>query len=172
MALDWKWLHATLNLGAQVVVHYLKKLWPWSPRYGLERFQHNYVVEGLPPATSTSRSLAHEPGRCTVCGVCDRACPVLGDDVVARDFAGPMAFVVAGARAAPHADDVADALRVLTSPGCADCRRCEAACPESIPILAVARAVQDARDVVVQAQRGVLPLAPRGQDPKMLQERS
>lgn len=155
MALDRKWLHAQLNLAWKVVVHYVAKLWPWSQRFGLERFQENYVVEGLPPATASFRDLAHQPGRCTTCGACDAACPLLRTD---RDFMGPMAFVVAGARAAPHLDDVRETLAVLTDRACADCRRCELACPEDIPILAIAHHLAAQRVVVQQARAGTLPI--------------
>jgi succinate dehydrogenase/fumarate reductase-like Fe-S protein len=157
VALDRKWLYAQFNLGWKVVVHYLAKLSPWSTRYGLVRFQQNYVVEGLPPATPSFRALAHEPGRCTTCGSCDRACPALASD---PDFMGPMRFVVAGARAAPYLDDVKDALRVLTSPSCADCQKCEAACPEGIPILAIAAALQAQAVVVKEAVAGQVPVRP------------
>ena len=156
MALDRKWLHAQFNLGFKVVVHYLKKLWPWSPRSGLERFQQNYVVEGLPPATLAFRQLAREPGRCTTCGACDRACPILD---VERDFMGPMRFVVSGARAAPHLDAVEETLRILTSPVCTDCKKCEAACPEGIPILALAAALTEANAIVVAAKNGTVPIS-------------
>lgn len=156
VALDRKWLHAQFNLGFKLVVHYLKKLWPWSPRYGLERFQQNYVVDGLPPATLAFRKLAEEPGRCTTCGACDRACPILDTN---RDFIGPMRFVVSGARAAPHLDDVKDTLRILTEPTCTDCKKCEAACPEAIPILAIAAGLKDAQAVVVAARAGTVPIS-------------
>lgn len=156
VALDRKWLHAQINLGLKVVAHYLKKLWPWSPRYGLERFQQNYVVEGLPPATQAFRKLAEEPGRCTTCGACDRVCPLLETD---KDFVGPMRFVVAGARAAPHLDDVKETLAVLLSPTCTDCRKCEAACPEVIPILGIAAGLAEAHAVVDAARRGTVPIS-------------
>ncbi len=161
MALDSKWLHAQLNLAWKVVVHYVRALWPWAPRFGLVRFQENYVVEGLPPATPAFRALAHQPGRCTVCGLCDAACPILHTDHGAKaDFLGPMGFVVGGARAAPYLDDVGDALALLCSPTCTECRACELACPEAIPILGLAAALQAQRDVVSLAKKGKVPILP------------
>ncbi len=125
--MDRKWLHAQLNLAWKVVTHYVAKLWPWSQR----------------------------SGRCTTCGACDAACPILRTD---RDFMGPMAFIVAGARAAPHLDDVNDTLAILTQPACAECTQCERACPEAIPILAVAHALTAQRAVIHEARAGRIPI--------------
>jgi ferredoxin len=159
--LDRKWLHAQFHLGTRVVVHYARKLWPWSPRFGLARFQENYVVEGLPPFSPAHRALAHEPGRCTGCGACDDVCPILAGntDVVADEFCGPHAFVVAGARSAPHLDDVGFALDTLTGRVCTACRACDRACPEAIAITTIAAALQDQRKVVAAARAGALPIA-------------
>lgn len=160
VALDRKWLHAQINLGFKLVVHYLAKLVPWSTRYGLERFQQNYVVEGLAPATTSFRALAHHAGRCTTCGECDRVCPLLdvSGATFTHDFMGPRSFVVAGARAAHLLDDVKDSLRILTSPTCTDCKKCEAACPEGIPILALAAGLKAQADVVTAAKNGQVPI--------------
>ncbi len=160
MPVDRKWLHAQFHLGTRVVAHYLRKLWPWSPRFGLARFQQNYVVEDLPPSSPAHRALAHEPGRCTGCGACDDACPILAGttDVAADDFAGPAAFVVAGARSAAHLDDVAFALDTLTGPVCTGCRACDRACPEHIPVTTLAAALQEQRKVVAAARAGTLPV--------------
>ena len=164
MALDLKWLHAQINLGFKVVVHYLAKLNPFRTRYGLERFQQNYVVEGLAPATLALRAMGHEAGRCTTCGVCDAVCPIKDSH---RDFMGPMAFVVAGSRATPLLGDVKESLLILTSPTCTDCRKCELACPEGIPILALAAGLQAQGQVIVDARAGKLPI--RAADVKVLQ---
>ena len=158
--LDRKWLHAQFHLGTRVVVHYVRKLWPWSPRFGLARFQENYVVEGLPPFSPDHRAFAHEAGRCTGCGACDDACPILAGTtaVAAVDFCGPAALVVSGARSATHLDDVGFALDVLTGPGCAACRACDRACPERVPVTALAAALDEQRKVVVAARAGALPV--------------
>jgi ferredoxin len=158
--LDRKWLHAKVHLGMRVVRHFLRKLWPWAPRFGLERFEANYVAEGLPPFSPEHRSLAAEAGRCTACGACDEACPILaGRTTVAEDaFAGPQAFIVAGARSSPHLDDLVAALDTLTGPVCAGCRTCDRVCPESIPIAALAAALQGQRHAVTAARSGTLPV--------------
>ena len=159
MPLDRKWLHAQFNLGWQLVVHTAKKLWPWRERFGLERYQHNYVHEGLPPSTPAFRALAHEAGRCTSCGACDAVCPI----VAARDgeFLGPMAFILSGARGAPHLDDVVTTLRVLTSETCTSCARCVVACPERIPILEVASVLHAQHDVIERARAALRASSPQ-----------
>ncbi len=164
MALDGKWLHAQFNLAIKVVVHYAMKLWPWAPRFGLVRFQENYVVEGLAPVPADQRAeMAHHAGRCTGCGACDDACPILaGDtDVDAGSFMGPRAFVTAGARAAPLLGDIEETLTVLTSSVCAGCRRCDVVCPEAIPITSLASALAAQQAVVLAARAGTMPIMPK-----------
>jgi ferredoxin len=162
VALDAKWLHAQLNLAWHVVLHFLRKLWPWSPRAGLLRFQENYVVEGLAPATPSDRlELAAAAGRCTACGACDDTCPVLRGarpDVAPADFMGPQSFVLAGARSTPQLEDVGSALDVLAGATCQQCRACDIACPELIPITAIASSLLAQRQVVRDAQQGRFPL--------------
>lgn len=150
---DRKWVHAQLFLAWRVVVHYARKLWPWSPRYGLERFVSNYVPEGLPWATERTRALAHEPGRCTLCGACDDACPLLRE-LPRHAFLGPLSMVASAARAAPHFEDAADTFRKMAEPGCAGCRACEQACPEDIPLLAIAEDALAQLHIIEEARRG------------------
>jgi formate hydrogenlyase subunit 6/NADH:ubiquinone oxidoreductase subunit I len=163
MALDWKWWHAQANLGVRLVVHYLKKLWPWRERFGLERFQQNYVVEGLPPTTGEFRLLAHQPGRCTACGACDMVCPILLGTTAAHaelrpDFLGPMGFILAGTRGAPQLSDALHTLSVLNGPTCSSCRACDGACPERIPIEKLAAVFAQQQRTIAEAQTGKLPI--------------
>jgi ferredoxin len=161
VALDAKWLHAQVNLGFRLVLHYLKKLYPWRTVYGLERFQQNYVVEGLPPSSGDFRLLAHEPGRCTACNACDQVCPILLGKVTPeakRAFLGPMTFVLSGTRAAPHLADIEDTLVMLNGPVCDQCRLCDATCPERIPIAKLAQVFSEQQRVIREAHRGKLPI--------------
>jgi ferredoxin len=163
VAFDVKWLHAQLNLAWRVVVHYTRALWPWAPRFGLVRFQENYVPEGLAPVPVEHRAmLATTAGSCTRCGACDDVCPILAGatDVPVGSFMGPAAFVVGGARAAPLLGDVAETLAVLVSPTCQGCRACDTACPELIPITALATALHAQQQVVEASRRGQVPILP------------
>jgi succinate dehydrogenase/fumarate reductase-like Fe-S protein len=158
---DRKWLFAQVNLAWRLIVHVARKLWPWAPKYGLQRFQENYVAEGLPPSSPDFRLLAHEPGRCTSCGRCDDACPLLRATAVVGvtdGFLGPMTFVLSGARSAPHLDDIKGTLATLTGPVCAGCKACDAACPERIPITKLAAVFEEQRLVVERARKGELPI--------------
>lgn len=149
---DRKWLHAQLFLAWRVIVHYARKLWPFGPRYGLERFVSNYVAEGLPWATEESRALAHEPGRCTLCGACDDACPLLRG--LPRAFLGPMAMVSSAARAASDFEHAVDTFQKMSEPDCAACRACEVACPEDIPLLRVAEGCLAQLHIIEEARSG------------------
>jgi ferredoxin len=154
VAVDSKWIQAQLNLAKHLVIHLLRRLWPWSARPGLSRFRDNYVVEGLPPATPMVRTeLAYTAGRCTACGACDAACPILlgtRSDVDAADFVGPQAFVLAGAR---QLESIGLSLEILVGDACQGCRACDRACPEAIPVTALAKALQAQQQVVDDARR-------------------
>ncbi len=149
--MDLKLLHAYLNLMYRTVLHYLRRLNPFHQDFGKERFLTNYVPDGLPPASPAQRGRRREAGRCTACNACDQVCPLLADRLHTQ-FTGPMAFVLSGARAAPHYADAGEELALLTSPVCTDCRRCEAECPEGIPILSIAEDAQAQLHVIRQAQ--------------------
>ena len=154
--LDAKLLHAYANLAWRTLLHYLRKLNPFQQNFGLARFKANYVGEGLPPARPAYRELAHLPGRCTGCGVCDETCPILMgevDDERLERFEGPMALIVSAARAAPHLADARADLEVLRSEVCAACRACDRRCPERIPISAVAEQLLEQLAVIDAAQR-------------------
>jgi ferredoxin len=154
VAVDSKWLKAQLNLAKHLALHLLRRLWPWTARPGLAQFHANYVVEGLPPATATVRAeLAHTAGKCTACGACDAACPILlgaRDDVDAADFMGPQAFVLAGAR---QLESIGLTLDVLVGDGCQGCRACDRACPEGISVTMLAKALRAQERVVDDARR-------------------
>ncbi len=158
---DSKWLHAQFFLAWRLVMHFARKLWPWAPRYGFQRFQENYVAEGLPPSLPDFRLLAHELGRCTACRACDDVCPILRGNVVVEcpdGFLGPMGFVLAGARGAPHLADLRGTLAVLNGSTCSGCRACDAACPEQIPIAKLAAALEEQRAIIERARQGTMPI--------------
>lgn len=160
--LDLKLFHAYVNLAWRTVIHYLRKLNPFHTRFGIARFKANYVPEGLPWATVPWRELAHQAGRCTACGACDGACPIVQRGVVpvghtaeqAALFQGPMALVLSGARAAPHLRDARADLDILRSKTCQECRACDRACPESIPIAGLAAGLLEQLAIIDESRGG------------------
>ena len=174
---DFKWLHAQANLAFRLVIHYIKKALPFTARYGVERFQQNYLPDGLPPLSPAMRAQAFEAGRCTTCGACDAVCPILRGpqaitvlDDAARTalpaggvgFLGPMGFVVCGARQAPAFGDIVDTTATLLGSFCGACRRCDEICPEHIPILALAQTVATQQRTILDVAHGRLPIARGG----------
>ena len=148
-SLDIRRLHALLNLAWRVVVHYA--MWPFTRRAGIDRFRANYVHEGLPPTSPAHRTFGNEAGRCTTCGACDAVCPILRKREPAF-FIGPMSFIIAGARAGPHLPDIKGSLEVLNGPICGGCRKCDACCPELIPIARIAAALAEELSIIEGAR--------------------
>ena len=132
-----KWWHAQFNLGWRSFLHYLKKMWPWSLKAGLNQFKINYVPEGLPTYSVSFRQIADQPGRCTACGLCDAACPILQSTKPAA-FLGPMRLVLGAMRGGPSVQYALADFAFMSNESCVACRECEKACPEEIPIIKLA----------------------------------
>ncbi len=137
MISNTKWWHAQFNLGWRSFLHYLKIMWPWAPKADLNQFQKNYVPEGLPQYSILHRQIAHEPGRCTACGLCDASCPILRTGTNGA-FLGPMRLVIGAMRGGPILQYVMADFAFFNNESCATCRECQKACPEEISILKLA----------------------------------
>ncbi|MEI6790945.1 MAG: 4Fe-4S dicluster domain-containing protein [Myxococcaceae bacterium] len=121
-----KWLYAQLYFAWVGFIHYVEKFWPWTKRQpGIEAFQENYFTEGYLPCSADLRAIAHEPGRCTTCGLCDAACP---------ESLSPMRMLL---KPKSTIGDLTPNPSPATGEGkfCLSCRACETACPEKIPII-------------------------------------
>ena len=142
MSTLWRWLFAQGYLGFVAVVHYLRL--PFKKRSGLLEFQKNYVAAGLSaaPKDRAEHLLLQTPGHCTACGKCDARCPLLVDDE-AREFSGPQSFILAACRGTHDPASRQNQLKFLLSSTCQSCQACERACPEAIPILALASLCHD-----------------------------
>lgn len=105
-----KWIGAQMFFAWIGFVHYVRKLAFWRRRSGIAQFRDNYFSEGCLPVSPELRAIAHEPMRCTTCGLCDSVCP---------EGLSPMRVLLRGGAPLP----------------CASCSLCEQACPEGIPII-------------------------------------
>lgn len=132
--IDQKWFHAQLNLTKHVIYHALKYLIPWRQKTGLKLFKANYVEEGLPSFTKAHRDIGHKASKCTTCGLCDARCPKYANNEIAG-FIGPMRMVASGFRGGTNLLDIESQIEVMLEEGCQDCKLCEVACPEQIPII-------------------------------------
>ena len=128
-----KWWHAQFNLAWRSVCHYIKKLSPWHKRHGLAQFQENYVSEGLFAYTPQLRAIAYKASHCTTCGACDAVCPL-----IKTNFIGPMRLVVSGMRGGSSMAALKNDFAMMAGTDCVSCQACEKACPEEIPIFALA----------------------------------
>ncbi len=116
-----KWIGAQIFFAWVGFLHYLRKLAFWKPRSGLEQFKANYFSEGYLPVSPELRAIAHEPMRCTTCGLCDAACP---------EGLSPMRALISRSETSPLTP-----LHPVERGNCLSCRQCEQACPEDIPII-------------------------------------
>lgn len=104
----------------------------------MQEFRENYVPEGAAAYPADLRRISHEPSQCTTCGLCDVSCPIVREKMPS-DFIGPMRLVVSGMRGGTLLFAAETSIRIMASDACAECRLCEAACPEKIPMQALAR---------------------------------
>ena len=149
--MDLKKIFANLNLAWRLILHFLRKLNPLHEGFGLQRFEKNYLHEGLPPIAPISLDSAHASGQCTVCGECDAVCPLLLE-AESVNFLGPMATVISASRAAPHFQSARHTLQTMTSETCQSCFACVSQCPEQIPILDIAQGMDAQLKVINQAK--------------------
>jgi len=139
---DKKWCFAQLNLAYRLLLHLIK--WPFARMvpHGEKRFLQNYGVDlGFLPSAEFS-ALLHEPSRCTACGLCDVACPLIGIGLVTAgeplNFIGPMHLVLGAMQGGERLKAAKAELLIMSDRSCDSCRACDRACPEHIPITQLA----------------------------------
>lgn len=131
-------LKSVFLLGTQFILHFLLKLIPFRRDRGAGRFIENYRDDHLQPLTPAEREMLPGWQRCTNCGLCEAVCPL---DSAPLDPAGLSFNRLANSAwrdPTAHRLVAASAARLVD---CEPCGRCEAICPEEIPLRELARAV-------------------------------
>ena len=125
-------------LGTQLVLHFLRALWPFGRNRGADRFLENYREDFIRPLNATESSLVPQFQRCTNCGLCGAVCPLETEPI--DEISLPANRLVA----ADWRDLTAHRLiqkSAFSLTQCASCGECEAVCPERIPIRKLAKLV-------------------------------
>ena len=110
-----------------LVAHPLKKLFRQQGT-ALERFEANYVSEGLVPTRPEDRAVAQAAAACIACGLCEVGCELAGAAPAVRALGLHAVFRLYSRNAAelPLARGALEA--------CAACTGCDALCPTGVPI--------------------------------------
>jgi len=120
-----KRIHATFYLGTHLMIRFMKRL---AGRPGKGAFLRAYATERLVPLTHEEKGLLEKISRCIACGLCDLACPATVNPDGTFPFFGPSALPFLS-RSVP--DFTAAPFSPKT---CGECRECEKACPEEVPL--------------------------------------
>jgi len=131
-------LKSIFMLGSQLVLHFLRALWPFGRHRGAGRFLENYRGDFIRPLEPRESEQVTQFDRCTNCGLCEAVCPL---DYTASDEPGlsPNRLAVSEWRDLTAHRLIQSSARVLAD--CRACAKCEAVCPARIPILNLAELV-------------------------------
>jgi heterodisulfide reductase subunit C len=110
-----------------LLAHPMKKLFRQRGT-ALERFEANYVAEGLVPTRPEDRAVAEAAAACISCGLCEVGCELAGATPAIRALGLHAAFRLYSRNPAelPLARAALDA--------CATCAGCDVLCPTGVPI--------------------------------------
>jgi formate hydrogenlyase subunit 6/NADH:ubiquinone oxidoreductase subunit I len=141
---------AIANLGVQFWLHMFKKPFVTRKSRGIERYRRNYKADHLASFATEEYNRFVFYDRCINCGLCDAACVQarlagLGlwkADGLQSDQSlhfQPSLIPVDISRSQPlYHHGIALALMFAQ---CSECKKCELACPNGVPILEMARLV-------------------------------
>lgn len=133
------WLRGNLYLAWRAaVVHPLRRLRERRPR-GLVGFIDHYGSEGLLPTTSRDKAMLAAAGRCISCGLCDELDGHLRS-VAHPGYQGASLFSRQYARSSV---EIAFAREVLEAIDPERYREGEAVCPTRVPLVELARWLQE-----------------------------
>lgn len=123
-----------LLLGTHWILHLVSKLAFWRRHHGLAFFLETYREDNIAPTPEIAAKHLIDWLRCTNCGLCDISCPL--QRLPSSDRLSPSQLASFAWRDVTVHRLVATAAQSLAS--CQECRICEGACPEAIPLIALA----------------------------------
>jgi len=121
-----------------LVVHPLRQLLDRGPR-GKERFLGNYGPEGLVPTSPEDKAMLAAAGRCISCGLCDELDGQLGR-IARGEYQGASVLPRQYARSTVELRWAAPAIEPIDPEAY---RAGEAVCPTRVPLVALARWLQE-----------------------------
>jgi succinate dehydrogenase/fumarate reductase-like Fe-S protein len=120
-------------LGFQFLLHYIKKLSPFSVQRKLSHFLLAYRVDRLYPVSANLNEAITSWQKCTGCNLCDAICPLVGNPINNRAFSlAHLALSEWQDLTTPRSEKLAELLET-----CPDCQACSTSCPESVDLVAL-----------------------------------
>ncbi|MBI5528072.1 MAG: hypothetical protein HY897_17205 [Deltaproteobacteria bacterium] len=142
------------NLGVRFWAHFLKKPFVNPEETGRRRFDENFRADGLLPYTAEHAARLPLYETCLNCGLCDAACASVARPPPTAHRLPPLQpslIPVMASRAQPLFRASAELAAFYLA--CGECKKCEEACPNGIPIREMAKMVVD-RALLSRASAG------------------
>jgi formate hydrogenlyase subunit 6/NADH:ubiquinone oxidoreductase subunit I len=127
-------------LGFYFFVHLLKKMFFLYQPGGETRLLENFREDRILPVSAEDRAVLAAWQRCTACGLCQAACPsLIGTAERPNQWLDINSLIQCQWRDPTAVALVREKARALAE--CKSCQACEDACPERIPLRALARSM-------------------------------
>jgi len=126
------------NLGLEFWAHVLKKPFIDPVSKGRQRFEDNFREDHLRPYSHEQFARLPRYEQCVNCGLCDAACAAAKGPAAGLE---PSLIPISVSRAQPLFHCAADLAALYAA--CGECRACEEACPNGVPIREIAAMVTE-----------------------------
>ena len=135
-----KQVYSIASLGVAFCAHVLSKPFVDPATRGRARFDENFREDHLTPYTPKQFERLTRYERCLNCGLCDAACAASeAGRNRSPDAVNPSLIPISVSRAQPLFHTAAGLAAFYAA--CGDCRACEDACPNRVPIKEIAAMV-------------------------------